>query len=70
MPLLLPEDRIDDWMYEDDKTKVESLIQSVQEPVISAHTVQKLKGKNALGNVPEASQEFIYPELDLDSILD
>jgi hypothetical protein len=33
-------------------------------PKIKAHTVNRLHGKNAFGNVPGADEKFKYPELD------
>ncbi|GAB5417660.1 MAG: hypothetical protein Crog4KO_26460 [Crocinitomicaceae bacterium] len=62
MPLLLDQESIPTWL-DGSMDEIQSLIQpsSIN---LAAHTVKRLKGKSALGNVPEALQEFNYPELD------
>jgi len=32
---------------------------------MQAHTVRKLRGKEAIGNVPEAIEEFKSPEMEI-----
>ncbi len=62
MPLLLDREIIPKWL---DGTVNE--IQSLIKPSnieLTAHTVKRLKGKSALGNVPEVQNEFHYSELD------
>lgn len=67
MPLILPEQLADHWLdpIEDDldRKEIEELIQSYPEDQMQAHTVGKLRGKNAVGNTPEATRVVIYPEL-------
>ena len=64
MPLILPEELEDQWLenYEEElaQTAVENLIKSYPETEMQAHSVGKLRGKNALGNVEEASELFEY----------
>ncbi|MGQ8337330.1 SOS response-associated peptidase [Sunxiuqinia sp. A32] len=68
MPLILPEEAINDWLSvevksEADKKRILDLIKPFHEKELSAHTVRRLRGKNAVGNIPEASNQFDYPEL-------
>jgi putative SOS response-associated peptidase YedK len=67
MPLILPEEFADRWLapIEDelDEKALRELIHSFPAEALKAHTVGKLRGKNYGGNVPEISQEVIYPEL-------
>ena len=64
MPLILPEELEDQWLenYEEElaQAAVENLIKSYPETEMQAHSVGKLRGKNALGNVEEASELFEY----------
>jgi len=68
MPLILPEALADKWLldYKDelDQKTIEGLIQEYPQEELQAHTVRKIRGKNAVGNVPEATQPFSYPELE------
>lgn len=67
MPLLLIPEQEDLWLQEMvnpmDQKVVESLIQPFPDQQLKAYPVQKLRGKNYLGNVPDVSKEMIYPEL-------
>lgn len=67
MPVLLADDDIDTWLKpitnDQDKAEVMALIKPWQGEELTAHTVKRLRGKEASGNVPEASEEFLYPEL-------
>ena len=69
MPLILLEDQEDLWLQaessEFDKSILLNLIQVNNEIDLQAHTVAKIRGKNALGNVPEASQYFKYDALNV-----
>lgn len=64
MPLVLDEAEEEIWLTTDfDKNNLEYLLKK-QAPIhIKAHTVRKLRGKTALGNVKEVSDEYVYPEL-------
>lgn len=62
MPLILGEDNAQHWLDDDIETA-----QSLLEPstaAMKAHPVRRLKGNNAVGNVPEVQESFYYPELD------
>jgi len=70
MPVILPESEIENWLHpiknEADRKLIEELITAYPADKLEAYTVQRLRGKNALGNVPEASEELKYEELVLD----
>lgn len=67
MPVILPKELEDKWLqgYEDEllQQAVEGLIESFPESELEAHTVAKLRGKNAIGNVPEAIEPFEYEDV-------
>lgn len=67
MPVILAEADIDTWLKpisnDDDLAAVKALIRPWQGEELTAYTVRRLRGKEALGNVPEANREFNYPEL-------
>jgi len=67
MPLILPNELEDAWLDtiddEVDMKKIQTLIQPYPEDELAAHTVAKLRGKDYIGNVPEISEVFEYPEL-------
>lgn len=69
MPLILLEDQEDIWLQTpgDDSTKesISNLIEINNNLDLKAHTVRKIRGKEALGNVPEASQHYNYDELNV-----
>lgn len=54
-----------DLGYDDDLVKqaVEGLIKSFPESELQAHTVDRLRGKHALGNVEGANELFEYEEV-------
>ena len=62
MPLILAENEIQNWL-EGNAEEIQALIRP-SNVEIKAHTVRRLKGKNALGNVREVQEEYYYPELD------
>ncbi len=62
MPLILEEETADDWLKGSD-AEIKKMIVPADNGILKAHTVRKLRGKNAVGNSPEAIEEFIYPEL-------
>lgn len=68
MPVILPEDVADEWLRpirsDSDKQLIRSLIQPYNQALMDSYTVAALRGKNALGNVPEVSSKVIYPELE------
>jgi len=68
MPLILPEDAINDWLSVEVKSDAEikrilELIKPYNEKELQAHTVQRLRGKNAVKNNPRSDQKVNYPEL-------
>ena len=67
MPVILPDELEDIWLKpiqnEEDTKEIKNLIQPFPDKDLSAHTVQKLRGKDAFGNVPEASDQFNYTDL-------
>lgn len=67
MPLILPEELADQWLmaYNDelDKKALEALIMEYPAEELASHTVQKIRGKNGIGNVEDASEPFEYHEL-------
>ncbi len=67
MPLILEEEMSDKWLIEVeeelDVKALQDLIHSYPEEELQAHTVGKLRGKEYPGNIPEISEEVIYPEL-------
>jgi putative SOS response-associated peptidase YedK len=62
MPLILEEEMADSWLN-GSETVIKKMIVPASDGILKAHTVRKLRGKNAVGNSPEAIEEFIYPEL-------
>lgn len=62
MPLIIERNEIDNWIGEDDQVAMK-LIHPNTTTKLVAHTVQKLRGKDAIGNVKEARDDFSYPEL-------
>jgi putative SOS response-associated peptidase YedK len=70
MPVILTRDAIEQWLQplqnETDKNLIEELIRPYHSKELKAITVYKLRGKNSLGNVPEAAKEHAYEELILD----
>jgi len=67
MPVILSLEKQDEWlkpiMNDSDKKSIENLIAPFDESLLKAYTVGKLKGKEAIGNIPEIREELIYPEL-------
>lgn len=62
MPLILKEDEADIWLngsYKEAKT----MIVPASDGFLKAHTVRRLRGKEAVGNSPLAIKEYNYPEL-------
>lgn len=67
MPLILPDELVDEWLRpvndDLDEQRIKELIRPYPSDAMEAHTVKKLRGKEAIGNVPEACEEYLYPEL-------
>ncbi len=66
MPLILTENEEDIWLNNELKgnnPEITKLIRPYTEHDLSCHTVKKIRGKEALGNVPESSEKFAYREL-------
>ena len=68
MPVILPEENTDLWLQPiktpTDKRMIENLIQPFPDEELHAHTVHRIHGKNASGNIFEATDEYFYPELE------
>lgn len=68
MPVILPDGLEEAWLKpiktDADKKVAQQLLIPFPEEMIRAHTVKRLSGKDSPGNVPDANEEFIYPELD------
>lgn len=62
MPLILDDESAEEWL-KGSAQKAKDLIKPASDGFLKAYTVRKLRGKNAIGNSPEAIKEFIYPEL-------
>ena len=64
MPLILPEGVEQDWLKpineKADQDFIESLVQSYDEGQLESFTVKRLRGKEAIGNKPEAIQPIRY----------
>jgi len=67
MPVILSPEKQDDWLKpitnDSEKKSIEDLIVPFDESLLKAYTVAKLKGKEAIGNIPKIKEELIYPEL-------
>ncbi len=64
MPVILPEELEGKWLAEVkdelDVKALEELLKPYPESEMKAHTVAKLRGKNAIGNQPEATDYYEY----------
>jgi putative SOS response-associated peptidase YedK len=64
MPLILTRDEEDFWLKEElDAQKIAFFLQNRKNIDLEAYTVNRLRGKYAIGNVAEVSLPHIYPEL-------
>lgn len=74
MPVILTKELQDEWLIpcktDADKNHLKSLIKPVSEEVLTAYTVRRLKGRDAVGNVPEAEAEFVYEGFQFDLFSD
>ncbi len=70
MPLILPDELVDAWLApvkdELDVQRIKDLVRPYPAAAMEAHTVGRIRGRNALGNVPAACEELAYPELMVD----
>lgn len=64
MPVILPDELADRWL---DPTMTQKelteLLLPFDDELLTAHTVARISGKESKGNVPEATNEYIYDEL-------
>ena len=69
MPVILPDGMEDHWLEpinnEGQRKEIVNLIKAYPENKLQAYTVRKLRGNEAVGNVPEASRYFEYKELEV-----
>ncbi|MCB2196056.1 MAG: SOS response-associated peptidase [Bacteroidetes bacterium] len=63
MPVILPEGLEDEWLTSTDQQLVKKLIKPYPQKELHTHTVRKLTGKDSPGNVPEATEEYVYKDL-------
>jgi putative SOS response-associated peptidase YedK len=67
MPVIIPEGLETKWLMEikepPDKDEIQELIQPFDEATLKSYTVNRLKGKEGVGNSPEAVMHVQYPEL-------
>ncbi len=70
MPLIIPKGLEDEWLrtFEDqiDLERLKEMVAPYDENELVAHTVARLKGKSAIGNMPAAIKKIIYEELETD----
>jgi len=71
MPLILNKEDEMNWLKEypenDLQNQLKKLIRSFDAKEMEAYTVNKLRGKSAVGNTPKAAEPFIYKELVFDA---
>lgn len=70
MPVIIPSHLEDEWLkpFKEnvDEKALQELLLPYPDEALKAHTVQKLTGKAAFGNVPDANKRFSYYEIDND----
>ncbi len=64
MPVILKKEEQDLWLQLSDKNEMDRFLIPYPADLLKAHTVRKLKGKDAIGNLPEAEEKFKYSELE------
>ena len=72
MPLLLKQDAIDNWLMgngKDMKDQVLELCEPFDAAAMTAYPVKPLRGKAYVGDSPEITQRYDYPELAFDTEL-
>ena len=69
MPVILPKALERDWLLpindKADKELIQELIQPYESEEMEAYPVKKIRGKEAVGNKPEALESFMYEQLTL-----
>lgn len=65
MPVILDEIKEEIWLDINSKSDFKKILIPYPTEMLNAHTVMPLRGKYALGNIPECSQVFNYEELPL-----
>lgn len=72
MPVILEEEYADEWLKpintDSDKQLIQALIQPYSQDKMDSYTVGALRGKAALGNIPEVTNKVHYKELDLSQL--
>lgn len=66
MPLILPPELENEWMEdreEDELDLIKDLIKPYPSDAFEAHSVRRIRGKNAVGNKKEVTEPYPYPEL-------
>lgn len=70
MPWILLEDEIEKWLDpEAEQKELEKMVKPYPDKGLTAHPVQKLRGKDYPGNVPEITEEVNYPELNVKELV-
>lgn len=64
MPVILPDGAENEWLKTQNVKDLQKLVKPFSDQELKAHTVRKLSGKDSPGNSPEASEEFIYDDLE------
>ena len=66
MPLIIPEEQTEIWLNShSSEENIKAILQPHSSNNLKAHSVKRIKGKNAVGNSPEAILEENYPELNI-----
>ncbi|MBI1307313.1 MAG: SOS response-associated peptidase [Bacteroidetes bacterium] len=70
MPVILHDENADDWLRpwrdDTDSAFLTDMMQPFPQSELEAWPVRRLRGKDAVGNVPEANERYEYEELDLE----
>ncbi|NRD21405.1 SOS response-associated peptidase [Winogradskyella eckloniae] len=70
MPFILTDDLEEQWLHSEndmrDASRLQNLLKSYTFEDLKAHTVEKLRGKNYLGNVEETANPVLYEDLTTD----
>ena len=67
MPVILPNELEDEWLKPLNKNELQDLLQPFPDSELIVRTVQKLTGKNSLGNVFDANKEHKYSDLEFEN---
>ena len=63
MPVILQNEDKKQWLLSNNKFDLENYIKPLNNNILNAYSVGKLRGKNATGNTPKAFQKINYTEL-------